>query len=160
MEMKILRLMSTSWGDFKECAPELASAGKHRISGRIAYLATIKVDGSPRLHPVRPYIGDGHLYIFIDRTSPKGNDLRRDGRYALHCGMHETNGLSGEFLVSGQAGEVTDIKMRQKSFLITGHVVPDSYILFEFFIDRVLSVNYDRDRKPIRRSWNSQDGER
>jgi hypothetical protein len=138
----------------------MASIGERRLSGRIAYMATLKVDGSPRLHPVRPYIGGGHLYIFIDQNSPKGNDLRDDGRYALHCGMKELNGLNDEFLVTGRAREVIDIGIRQKSFKITGHEVPDRYILFEFFIDQVLLVKYDVDKKAMRWSWNFQDGER
>jgi hypothetical protein len=74
-----------SWQEFEEKSPEMASLGATRLNDKLAFLATIKRDGSPRIHPVRPFIGEGLLFIFIDQTSPKGHDLRRNGRYALHC---------------------------------------------------------------------------
>ncbi|MGH2405330.1 MAG: pyridoxamine 5'-phosphate oxidase family protein, partial [bacterium] len=50
----------------------------------MAYLATLRGDGAPRVHPVTPIVGEGRLFLFMEPTSPKGHDLRRDGRYALH----------------------------------------------------------------------------
>ena len=47
------------------------------------YLATVRADGGPRVHPVSPVITDEGLFCFII-DSPKRRDLERDGRYALH----------------------------------------------------------------------------
>ena len=83
-----------SWGTLEEKAPELAAFGVSRLHGRVAYLATLRQDGSPRLHPMTPIIGQGHLFVFMEPTSPKGHDLRRDGRYAIHCAVSDTSGAN------------------------------------------------------------------
>ena len=51
----------------------------------VAYLATVRRDGSPRLHPFCPVIARGRLFAAIPLSSPKGWDLRRDGRCAIHA---------------------------------------------------------------------------
>jgi hypothetical protein len=51
----------------------------------IAYLATTRVDGSPRVHPFCPILARGRLFAAIPPSSPKGGDLRRDGRCAIHA---------------------------------------------------------------------------
>jgi hypothetical protein len=53
----------TTWSDFQTAAPDLAAFGQTRFANRVAYLATLRADGSPRLHPVTPIIGGGHLYL-------------------------------------------------------------------------------------------------
>ena len=50
----------------------------------LGYLATVRADGGPRVHPVSPVITDDGLFCFII-ASPKRRDLERDGRYALHA---------------------------------------------------------------------------
>ena len=76
-----------SWKVFADDCPELASLGYEKLNGRIVYLATIKKDGSPRLHPVTPAIGNGMLFMFTEPSSPKIGDLKRDGRYAMHSAI-------------------------------------------------------------------------
>ncbi len=71
----------------------------------ISYLATVRRDGSPRLHPFCPILADGRLFAAIPRSSPKGWDLRRHPRCAIHA-------LPGpeddEFSIRASALEVTD----------------------------------------------------
>jgi hypothetical protein len=55
-----------SWHRFAAADPEFAAFGKERLHDKVAYLATIRADGAPRLHPVRPIVGDNRLFIFID----------------------------------------------------------------------------------------------
>ena len=86
-----------SWRTLEQEDMELAEFGRARLAGRPAYLATVRQDGSPRVHPVTPIVGDGHLFIFMEPTSPKGHDLQRDGRYALHSSVEDTGGGGGEF---------------------------------------------------------------
>lgn len=144
-----------SWEQFEQSAPELAWYGKERLAGKIAFLATIKNDGSPRIHPVRPFIGAGRLFIFIDQASPKGDDLRRDGRFSLHCSVYESEGLSGEFMITGNAKPVTDPQIRAQAVEVVGHDIPARYYLFEFLVERVLSIDYDDDSKAVPCRWNA-----
>jgi len=51
----------------------------------IAYLATVRADGGPRVHPFCPILAGGRLFAAIPRASPKGGDLRRDPRCAIHA---------------------------------------------------------------------------
>jgi hypothetical protein len=51
----------------------------------VAYLATIRRDGSPRLHPFCPFLAGDDLCAAIPESSPKGNDLRRDPRCVIHA---------------------------------------------------------------------------
>jgi hypothetical protein len=144
-----------SWRKFEEGAPELASLGADLLNKKIAYLATTEKDGSPRVHPVRPFIGEGRFFLFIDRKSPKRRDLLRDGRFALHCSVFQTNGPSTEFLVSGIASFTDDPDVRDVAYRVVGHDLPDQYALFEFYFERVTVTEYDEERTPMRRRWSS-----
>jgi hypothetical protein len=79
-----------------------APAGQDTFS--IAYLATVRRDGAPRLHPFCPILCDGRLFAAIPRRSPKGWDLRRDPR----CVIHATPGPNDdELCIRATASEVT-----------------------------------------------------
>src|SRR4051794_16066121 len=93
-----------TWSEFVQAAPELAAFGAARLTqGAPAFLATIRSDGKPRVHPVTPVIGGGRLCVFMEPTSPKGRDLRERRWFALHNGVADTAGTGGEFFISGQA---------------------------------------------------------
>ena len=92
-----------SWKELAAGSPELAEFGKKRFASEVAYIATVKMDGAPRVHPVTPIVGDEGLFLFMEPTSPKGQDLRRDGRYALHSSVADSSGEGGEFLLTGTA---------------------------------------------------------
>ena len=63
----------TSWQEFAQRAPELAAFGKTRFQSEVAYLTTLRLDGSPRVHPVTPIVGE-QMYLFMEPNSPKGID--------------------------------------------------------------------------------------
>src|SRR5215212_991738 len=92
-----------TWHNFEAAEPAIAAFTIERLAGRVAYLATVRPDGGPRVHPVTPIIGAGHLFLFMEPTSPKGRDLQRDSRYALHCGVEDNQGGAGEVIVHGRA---------------------------------------------------------
>jgi hypothetical protein len=97
-----------SWVEFSAATPELASAIRelvHQYGSGLGYLATVRPDGGPRVHPVAPVIMDDGLYCFLI-DSPKRRDLDRDGRYALHAFPPEDN--DDEAYLSGRARPVTD----------------------------------------------------
>ncbi len=141
-----------SWQLLQEQQPELAAFGAERLNGKVAYLATTRNDGSPRVHPMTPIIGQGRLFVFMEPTSPKGHDLRRDGRYAIHCAVNDTSGASGEFLITGRAKLVTDPDLRALAVSLASYTPADRYILFEFDVESAASTVYPDDQA-LRRRW-------
>jgi hypothetical protein len=140
------------WKLLEDHQPDLAAFGAQRLHGNVAYLATVRQDGSPRLHPVTPIVGQGHLFIFMEPNSPKGHDLRRDGRYALHCSVSDNSGASGEFLVSGRAQFVDNAELRALAVQLASYTPADRYILFECMIERAASTIYV-DGQTVRAQW-------
>ncbi|MDZ4721704.1 MAG: pyridoxamine 5'-phosphate oxidase family protein [Roseiflexaceae bacterium] len=142
-----------SWKDLENAQPELAAFGVERFEQfGVAYLATVRADGSPRVHPVTPIVGQGHLFLFMEPTSPKGHDLRRDGRYALHCSVSSTSGASGEFFISGHATFIDDPAIRRLAVELSTYTPADRYILFELEVERAASTIYT-DESPVRQQW-------
>ncbi len=141
-----------SWRTLEEENPELAAFGLARLHGQVAYLATVRPDGSPRVHPVTPIIGQGHLFVFMEPTSPKGHDLRRDGRFALHCGVADTGGGSGEFTISGRAQATADPELRALAVRLASYSPAERYILFEFSVESAASTVYE-DGRTVRHRW-------
>ncbi len=141
-----------TWKSLEEQQPELAAFGCERLNGKVAYLATVRKDGAPRLHPMTPIIGQGHFFVFMEPTSPKGHDLQRDGRYAIHCAVSDNSGASGEFSITGRAHLVDDAELRALAVSLASYEPADRYILFEFNIESAASTIYPDDR-PARQFW-------
>ena len=125
----------TSWTEFAQQEPELAAFGQARFQHGVAYLATVRADGGPRVHPVTPIIGE-QLYLFMEPTSPKGKDLQRDSRYTLHCAVEDSGGGEGEFYVRGQGVFTDDPMIREQAVAASSYAPQERYILF------VLSVEF------------------
>ena len=141
-----------SWQLFEDQQPELAAFGAERLNGKVAYLATVRKDGSPRVHPMTPIIGEGHLFVFMEPTSPKGHDLKRDGRYAMHCSVSDNSGASGEFIITGRARLIDNPDQRALATQLASYAPAQRYILFEFDIESAVSTLYP-DHRPVRQSW-------
>src|SRR6266403_1899538 len=98
------------WHEFVAAAPELAATGEgllFQFGVGLAFLATVRKDGGPRLHPVCPVLSNDRLFVLIVPTSPKRHDLLRDGRYALQSFPQPKAG-SDEFYIAGQAALIDD----------------------------------------------------
>lgn len=146
-----------SWKELKGASPRLAEFGETRFKTEVAYLGTIKKDGSPRVHPVTPIVAEEHLFLFMEPTSPKGHDLRRDGRYALHCSVDDSSGAGGEFLVTGKARSIEDGELRSIADTHASYDTADRYILFELQIDTAFSTVYGEDGDPVRSRWKREE---
>ena len=142
-----------AWSDLEEAAPKLADFGRNRFASGVAFLATTKADGSPRVHPVTPIIGQGRQFLFMEPTSPKGADLRRDGRYALHSSVEDASGGGGEFLGEGTAKSVDDRRSRSLAEQSASYEPADKYVLFELTVKRVLSTTYHESGRAQRVRW-------
>ncbi|MEP7200566.1 MAG: pyridoxamine 5'-phosphate oxidase family protein [Chloroflexota bacterium] len=142
----------TTWADFAAAAPELAAFGAQRFANGVAYLATVTADGAPRVHPVTPIVGAGRLFLFMEPTSPKGHDLRRGSRYALHCAVSDSSGASGEFYVTGRATFVEDATTRALAVAASQYAPKDRYILFELSVERAAATVYENG-EAVRRRW-------
>ncbi len=146
-----------TWGEFAESSPELALVGARLFEEhQIAYLATVRRDGSPRLHPVTPVrAGDG-LYVAVNCASPKRWDLERDRRYALHAPLGDQD---EEFVITGVVRRVNDGPTGAAIAVAARHVIHASDWLFEFLISRCLQgywVNVGQPGTyPVRRHWPS-----
>jgi general stress protein 26 len=147
----------TRWQQFAVEAPELARFGLSRLRGRVAYLATLRRDGSPRLHPVVVHFGNSELFLYMNPASPKAHDLRRDPRYTLHCAVEDTNGGEGEISISGCAEVIADPATRAALFEAAernGFHPKDGYILFELSVEKAISTVY-AEGEPKTKTWSS-----
>jgi hypothetical protein len=134
-----------TWAEFESAAPEIAAAGRTLLYQRgvgLAYLATLRKDGAPRLHPVCPTVVEGRLYALIG-PSHKRADLRRDGRYALHT--FPCPEVDDEFLVMGRARFIEDhsvAEMVRSDLVAQGMKSSADEFPFEFGIERVMHAKY------------------
>lgn len=142
-----------SWQEFEMQAPELAAFGKARFQTGVAYLGTLRADGSPRVHPVTPIMGE-QLFLFMEPTSPKRKDLERDPRYTLHCSVSDSSGGEGEFYVTGRATLTGDPSLRAQAARASSYAPRDRYILFVLTIESAFMNTYV-DGKPDTRRWQS-----
>jgi hypothetical protein len=142
----------TTWQQFADAAPELAAFGTQRFTTGVAYLATMKSDGAPRVHPVTPIIGQGRLFLFMEPTSPKGHDLQRGSRYALHCAVADSEGGAGEFWCSGTGTRLGDAASRAIATTASQYAPKDRYILFELSVESAALTVY-AESGPKRLRW-------
>jgi hypothetical protein len=149
----------TSWGKFAAEASELARLGAESFAAvGVAYLATVRPDGAPRAHPVSPVLGSGHLFLFMEPTSPKGRDLRRNGRYAMHSPVDGPVPTVPEFYLTGTGRPVDgDPDLRAVAVQAAGYPVQDRYHLFELDVEAVMCTIYSAEdpfnQPPVRRRW-------
>jgi hypothetical protein len=133
-----------TWGEFEAAMPAMAAAGKQLFEQYgigLGFIATLRSDGAPRLHPMCPILVDGGLWTFIGR-SPKLGDLRRDGRYALHS--FPAADVDDEFTVAGRAVEVTDGDVRgavRRAY--KAEFQSDDEVLFALHIERAMHARYE-----------------
>ncbi len=132
-----------TWAELAQFRPDLAEGGRDLLYQHgvgLGFLATVRPDGGPRLHPFCPLITDGHLYGFII-SSPKQRDLVRDGRYAVHS--FPTSDNEDAFCVTGRAEIVAAHDVRDA--VGTQFVTERSEIGVPFPADDDLLVRFEID---------------
>ena len=143
-----------SWRALEDSNQELAEFGSKRFaSNHVGYLATTRQDGSPRVHPMTPFVGEGHLFFFTNDGSLFCRDLKRDARYALHCSVEDQEGGQGEFFVRGNAVLIADPGLRTIAEKYVPYSdVADDYVLFELSVETAFGRVYGKD-DGMRRRW-------
>jgi phosphinothricin acetyltransferase len=131
-----------TWGQFAATRPDAAQAGAGLFRAfTVGYLATIRPDGSPRVHPVTVTLHGTGMYISTAVGTRKAYDLRRDGRFALHAfprfpdvsGWHDE-----EFMVGGRAEEVVDPAERAAVLSFHNDTVAPEDPLWHLLLDRAM----------------------
>jgi hypothetical protein len=131
-----------SWSIFAGQAPVLAAVVRERLLDQgVAYLATTARDGAPRVHPVSPIITEHGLYVFMEPTSPKGHDLRRDGRFALHGPVDAPLPTVAQVFLAGRGVVVDDSAVREDVVRAAGYPVLDRFVLFELGVENVMRTS-------------------
>jgi hypothetical protein len=144
---------TATWATFVGAEPELAAFVAERLQAAPSYLATVRADGAPRVHPVTPIVTVDGLYLFMEPTSPKGADLRDRGWFALHNGVPDNAGTGGEASVSGTGHPVDDAAVRAPVVAAASYDPADRYVLFELRPTEVRCNGYGDVTLPDRRRW-------
>ena len=152
-------LRAASWEEFAAAEPALADIGRsllQQFGPGLAFLASVRKDGAPRLHPVCPVISGNRLYVLVTAASPKRGDLERDGRYALQSFPQPKPG-SDEFYLAGTATLVDDATVRAVIFRNAKHQAHPSEIAFELRIERAMHTRWEDpltpQMRPVQRKW-------
>jgi hypothetical protein len=140
----------SGWSLLATGQPEMAEAGRrllYQYGVGLAFLATVRLDGGPRLHPVCPTLVDDRLFVAILSASPKCRDLLRDDRYALHTLPGPE--VDDEFYVTGRVVAADEAGIAAcESGLARDGVNSSDHTVFELDLDRALWSRYER-----RPSW-------
>ena len=148
-----------TWKEFAAAEPDLAETGRSllfQFKVGLAFFATVRRDGAPRLHPVCPVLSDGRLFVLITPLSPKRVDLLQDGRYALQSFPQPKPG-SDEFYVAGKARLVDAPAVRDAVFRDAKHMADASEVLFELWLERVMHTRWENvltpQMRPVHTKW-------
>jgi hypothetical protein len=140
-----------TWAEFERADPDLAAFGRERLDGKVCFHATLRKDGSPRVHPVEPWIAAGLLLVRFRARSPKVGEVARDARFALHSPMDNPDGIGGEFLVSGWMEQVS---ARHPGARAIAEESPGPLAFFAMSVEEAAGTTYEgEEREPVYRRW-------
>ncbi|MFN3238472.1 MAG: pyridoxamine 5'-phosphate oxidase family protein [Pseudomonadales bacterium] len=141
-----------SWGELQLASPDIAEFGRKRLDGKVAYLATVRESGGPRVHPVTAFLSPTRCFIFAEPDSSKVRDFTRNPQFHLHCAMSDSSGSSGEFQMSGQVIEASEASSRQEAEANCPFRPSSRSILYELKLLEAVATSY-RGGRPDRRRW-------
>jgi hypothetical protein len=103
------------WSAFAVLRPDLEPVARGMLYQHglgLGFLATVRTDGGPRVHPICPVLAE-NLYAFIV-PGPKLADLRRDGRYALCSETCAPPRHDDNLYLTGMVEELDDALLRER----------------------------------------------
>jgi hypothetical protein len=150
-----------TWGQFAAQNQALADKGERllfQFGVGLAFIATIRKDGAPRLHPLCPVRSGEGLYVLISPESPKKWDLLKDGRYALQT-FPEARKDSDEYYLSGRAQPINDPGIKDAVVSDAKHFASREEALFELLIERAMHTIWEGfgtpDFHPVHTKWSA-----
>lgn len=98
-----------SWHAVEEAEPDFARRVRGILDAHLhKTMATLRRDGGPRISGTEAHFDDGDVWFGMSADSRKAQDLRRDGRVAIHSAPVDTQMVQGDAKVSGVAVEIRD----------------------------------------------------
>jgi hypothetical protein len=101
-------------------------------------------------------LSQGRLYVLIVPTSPKQQDLRRDGRYALQT-FPQPKPDSAEFYLTGRADLIEEPSLRRAVLQDAKHQAHESERLLELKVGRAMHTTWEgwgtAELRPIHSKW-------
>jgi Pyridoxamine 5'-phosphate oxidase len=149
-----------NWGELEAAAPEIAGHGRERLDeARVALLATLRKDGSPRISPVEPFLTQGHLLFGAMSWSSKTRDLTRDPRCVLHSAVSAPDSGEGELKLYGRATEAGDELRDTCSGGWWLEHPREAAAVFYLDVEQAVFIGWDLDRGEMTvRSWSPRRG--
>jgi hypothetical protein len=117
-----------SWSEVETAAPEFAARIRSIFDAhRHKTIATLRVDGAPRLSGIEADFDGGELTFGSMPGARKGADLRRDPRFALHSATvdppdGDPAGWSGDAKIAGVARYTRDLDGETSGELFTADI--------------------------------------
>jgi hypothetical protein len=149
-----------TWAELEAVAPEITGLGRERLErARVALLATLRKDGSPRISPIEPYFAEGHLLFGAMAWSLKVRDLARDPRCAVHSAVTGPDAGEGELKLYGRAAEANqDVRHACRDGWWIGRPGESAYV-FTLAIDTATFVGWDYARSEMLvKRWSPEGG--
>lgn len=144
-----------TWEEFGATEPSMAKVLRNLLGWiPIAYIATVRRDGAPRVHPFVPIFTADRMYIAIPDWSPKRHDLRNDGRFAMHALPGKRD---DEFYMTGHAALIEDADTCKLVRHTAKHDVPKNDDIFELHAEYVMTAYWENQGQPdtyaVRKEW-------
>ena len=134
-----------TWRQFTDEQPDLAARLLERFEAhKHMTMATVRVDGRPRISGTEVPILGGQMYLGGMAGNRRFGDLRRDPRLAIHSSSEDPEVWTGDAKVSGRAVELLDADehetFRTLSGAVASDVPPGPFELFRVEIDEAVMV--------------------
>jgi hypothetical protein len=100
---------------------------------------------------VEPWIAVGLLLVRFRGHSPKVDEVRHDGRYALHSPMDNPDGVGGEFMVRGWIEQVAPTHPAVQRYVDDA---PYELAFFSMSVEEAVGTTYEGEgAEPVYRRW-------
>ena len=137
-----------SWEEVEREAPDLARDARRFLDAHThKTLATLRLDGSPRISGTEVQFDGGDLLLGTMWRSMKALDLLRDPRFALHSGSDDPPGWDGDAKLAGRAEETAD--EARKEAIRDSDTSPGPFHLFRADITELVVVRIGEPRDHI-----------
>lgn len=145
----------TNWNDLRTECPDLAAVAQARIDATgLAFMATLRRDGAPRISGIEPLFALDELWLGMMPGSRKARDLQRDPRLTLHNASVDKAVTEGDVRISGRGIEVTDpateTAVREAFAAHTGYAPPEGPMhLFRVDVTELVTIRAAEDHLAI-----------